>query len=236
MMSMGIRLVLFDAGGTLTKVLPEREERIQKACIYFNLNPVPDEVTARLGLVTIERFFIGAIQEGRMIDRETVREGVRWMLASMKVSGRLDDPALFWDFVETQYETEVPMDGALETLDILRDRGYMLAVASNATPSYEKVLSALGITERVDEVFLSDVVGYAKPDPRFFQFILEQMKVAPEETALVGNSYWHDVIGARRAGILPIYFDRRNILPDADCVRIVHLQELPTLLERLGFR
>lgn len=233
---MGIRLVLFDAGGTLTKVLPEREERIQKACLYFNLNPVPDSVTARLGLQTIERFFIGAIQEGRMIDRETVREGVKLMLATMKVYGRLDDPALLWDFVETQYETEIPMDGSLETLDALKNRGYKIAIASNATPNYERVLSDLGIVERVDAVFLSDVVGYAKPDPRFFHFILEQMKAVPEETVHVGNSYWHDIIGAKRVGILPIYFDRRNILPDADCLRITHLRDLPSLLERLDRR
>jgi FMN phosphatase YigB (HAD superfamily) len=96
---MGIRLVLFDAGGTLTKVLPERTERIRQACRYFNLNPVPDRETALLGLRTIERFFIGASQEGRMIDRETIREGVRLMLTEMGVSGRLDDPALLWDFV-----------------------------------------------------------------------------------------------------------------------------------------
>lgn len=233
---MGIRLVLFDAGGTLTKVLPEREERIQKACIYFNLTPVPDEATARLGLITIERFFIGAVQEGFMIDRETVREGVTLMLSSMKVSGRLEDPALLWDFVETQYEREVPMDGAIETLDTLKSQGYTLAIASNATPRYEETLRNLGITQRVDAIFLSDIVGYAKPDPRFFQFILERMEVMPEEAVHVGNSYWHDIIGARRANILPIYFDRRDILPDADCPRITHLRNLPSLLRRLNRR
>ncbi len=233
---MSVRLVLFDAGGTLTRVLPEREERIQKACVYFNLNPVPDEATARLGLVTIERFFIGAVQEGRMIDRETVREGVRLMLSAMKVTGRLEDPALLWDFVETQYETEIPMDGALETLEALKSQGFTLAVASNATPKYEETLRKLGIVERVDAVFLSDVVGYAKPDPRFFHFILEQLKATPEETVHVGNSFWHDVIGAKRVGILPVYFDRRDILPDADCPRITSLRDLPSLLRQLSLR
>lgn len=233
---MGIRLVLFDAGGTLTKVLPEREERIRKACVYFNLSPIPDEATARLGLVTIERFFIGVVQEGWMIDRKTIREGVSLMLASMKVSGRLEDPALLWDFVETQYEREVPMDSALETLDILKSEGYTLVIASNATPKYEETLRILGIAERVDAIFLSDVVGYAKPDPRFFQFILEQMGAVPEEAVHVGNSYWHDIIGAKRANILPIYFDRRDILPDADCPRITHLRDLPSLLRQLNRR
>jgi FMN phosphatase YigB (HAD superfamily) len=94
----------------------------------------------------------------------------------------------------------------------------------------------LGIAEYVDAIFLSDVVGYAKPDPRFFQFILEQMKAVPEETVHVGNSYWHDVIGARRVGILPVYFDRHGIFPDADCPRITHLQELPSLLQRLSHK
>ncbi|MGQ9462512.1 MAG: HAD family hydrolase [Candidatus Fervidibacter sp.] len=230
---MGIKLVLFDAGGTLTKVLPEREERLQKACQYFNLNPIPDWETARSGLRTVDRFFIGAIQEGRMIDRETVREAVRLMLAEMEVTGRLDDPALLWDFVETQYETEVLMDDALETLTALKSQGLMLAVASNATPNYETTLHSLGIAQIVDAIFLSDIVGYAKPDPKFFLFILEQTKMTPVETVHVGNSYWHDIIGARRASILPVYFDRRNVLPDADCPRITHLSDLPDLLKHI---
>ncbi len=231
---MPIRAVFFDAGGTLTKVLPERERRLQQACHYFNLSPIPDEATARHGLRVIERFFIGAVQEGRMIDREAVREGVRWMLSEMGVRGRLDDPALLWDFVSTQYETEVLMDGATEVLDFLRRQGYLTAVASNASPAYERVLQSLGITERVTAVFLSDVVGYAKPDPRFFQFALERLGVTPAETVHVGNSYWHDVIGARRAGILPVFFDRREVFPDADCPRITDLRELPLLLKDLG--
>ena len=233
---MGIKLVLFDAGGTLTKVLPERTERIRQACHYFNLNPVPDHETALLGLRAIERFFIGASQEGRMIDREAVREGVCLMLTEMGVSGRLDDPALLWDFVQTQFETEVLMDGALETLEVLKKRGYVLAVASNATPNYETIIRSLGITQWVDAIFLSDVIGYAKPDPRFFQFILEQMKAVPEETVHVGNSYWHDVIGARRISVLPVYFDRHGIFPDADCLRITHLRELPSLLQGLSHK
>jgi len=233
---MGIKLVLFDAGGTLTKVLPERVERIRQACHYFNLSPLHDHETALLGLRTIERFFIGASQEGRMIDREAIREGVRLMLTEMSVSGRLDDPALLWDFVQTQFETEVLMDGALETLKALKSQGYSLAIASNATPNYETILRSLGITKYVDAIFLSDAVGYAKPDPLFFHFILEKMKAVPEETAHVGNSYWHDVIGARRVKILPVYFDRHSIFPDADCPRVTHLQELPSLLQRLPHR
>jgi len=231
---MPIRLVLFDAGGTLTKVLPEREERLRRACHYFHLEPVPDERVARLGMQTIERFFIGTMQEGGLIDRETVREGVRLMLATMKVRGRLDDPALLWDFVETQYEVEVPMEGAIEVLEQLRADGYRLAIVSNASPLYERQLRSLGLAERVDALFLSDAVGYAKPDPRLFQFVLERMKAVPAETVHVGNSYWHDVIGARRADILPVYFDRRHILPDADCPRITDLRELPNLLRQLS--
>ncbi len=227
---MPIRYVLFDAGGTLTKALPEREERIQQACRYFNLSPLPDEDLAREGLRTIERFFIRAVQEGQMIDRELVREAVRLMLRTIGVGGRLEDPALFWDFVNTQYEAEIPMDGATETLQTLRAQGYRLAIVSNASPTYTQLLKSIGILELVDAAFISDAVGYAKPDPRLFQFALEQLGAVPAETVHVGNSYWHDVIGARRAGITPIYFDRRRVFTEADCLRVEDLRELPALL------
>ncbi|MFA0770399.1 MAG: hypothetical protein REDVDVYQ_000904, partial [Candidatus Fervidibacter sp.] len=69
-----VRLVSLDAGGTLTVGVPSREERLRRACEYFNLSPVPDLSTALEGLRVIERFFIAAAQEGQMLDRETVRE------------------------------------------------------------------------------------------------------------------------------------------------------------------
>ncbi|GBC97967.1 Putative HAD-hydrolase YfnB [bacterium HR17] len=229
-----IRLVLLDAGGTLTVGVPPREERLRRACEHFGLAPVPDFATAREGLRAVERFFIAAAQEGQMLDRETVREAVQTMLRAMGVFGKLDDPALLWDFVETQYETETLMDGAVETLTVLRRQGYRLAIASNAPPTYTQRLNALGLTDLVDAIFLSDVVGYAKPDPRFFRFILEQMEVVPDETVHVGNSFWHDVIGAQRAGIVPVFFDWREVLPDCPCPRITALAQLPSLLVTLA--
>lgn len=228
-----IRVVLMDAGGTLTIGVPSREERLQRACHYFNLAPVPDWQVARKGLQVAERFFIGAVQEGWMIDREAVREAVKEMLSAMGVGGRLDDPALLWDFLETQYETEILMDGALETLEALQQYGYRLAIASNAPPTYERRLQELGLAQRVEAIFLSDVIGYAKPDPCFFHFILEQLKASTDETVHVGNSYWHDVIGAQRAGITPIFFDWREVFPDCDCPRITDLRQLPSLLQAL---
>ncbi len=228
-----IRFVLLDAGGTLTVGVPSREERLQRACHYFNLTPAPDWQLARKGLQVAERFFIGAVQEGWMMDREAVREAVKGMLSAMGVWGKLDDPALLWDFLETQYETERLMDGALETLETLRQHGYRLAIASNAPPTYEGRLRELGLAQQVERIFLSDVIGYAKPDPRFFQFILERLKAVPEETVHVGNSYWHDVIGARRAGVTPIFFDFRDAFTDCDCPRITDLSQLPPLLQEL---
>lgn len=228
-----ICVVLLDAGGTLVVGVPPREERLQQACFYFNLSPVPDWSIARHGLRVIERFFIGAAQEGRRFDRDTIRDGVKEMLLAISVTGHLKDPALLWDFVETQYKAETLIDGALEVLTALRQGGYRLAIASNAPPTYGKRLQELGITELVDAVFISDVIGYAKPDPRFFQFILEKLNATPNETVHVGNSFLHDVIGAQRANITPVFFDLRDALPDCDCLRITDLRQLPELLQTL---
>lgn len=228
-----ISLVLLDAGGTLTVGVPDREERLRSACHFFHLTPVPDREGARKGLQAIERFLIGIVQEGGHLDRETVREGVQVMLKAMGVIGKLNDPAQLWDFVETQYESERLMEEALGVLKALRENDFRLAIASNATPAYEGQLKALGLTEWVDAVFLSDVIGYAKPDPRFFRFILDQLQAKPEETVHVGNSYWHDVIGAQRAGIKPVFFDRRDAFPDCPFPRITDLRQLPDLLASL---
>jgi putative hydrolase of the HAD superfamily len=58
-------------------------------------------------------------------------------------------------------------------------------------------------------------LGIAKPDPRIFDVALEGLRVAPEETIMVGNSLEHDHRGAINAGIRFVWANHRGSdLPD----------------------
>ena len=47
----------------------------------------------------------------------------------------------------------------------------------------------------------------------------------------MGDNYYADVIGARRAGLMPVLYDPQGIFPDPDCASIASFDELPTMLK-----
>jgi FMN phosphatase YigB (HAD superfamily) len=51
---------------------------------------------------------------------------------------------------------------------------------------------------------LSDEMGLAKPDPRFFQFLLEQASVPAEEALMIGDRTDYDIGPAKRLGMKTI--------------------------------
>jgi len=96
--------------------------------------------------------------------------------------------------------------GAKEVLFELRSKGYKLGVVSNWDAILPEVLKATGLAQHFDFVAASALVGFAKPDPRIFELVLEELGVAPSEAIHVGDSM-SDINGARAAGVEPIWFD-----------------------------
>lgn len=56
------------------------------------------------------------------------------------------------------------------------------------------------------EVVESAVVGVRKPDPRIFQLGVEALGLAPQEVAVVGDSYSKDILPAKAVGCQTVWF------------------------------
>ena len=121
-----------------------------------------------------------------------------------------------------------------ETLEALRRHGYKLGMISNNTDELLKRLDRLDLAKYFDSVTYSQEAGVEKPDPLIFQLALKRAQCAPEEAVHIGNSYEHDVVGARAVGITPILIDRENHYPEADCLKIRDMRELEAMLASVG--
>ena len=76
----------------------------------------------------------------------------------------------------------------------LEDAGVVLLLLSNS----RKPVRVRHYAEALDVPYL----GHAgKPGTRGFRAAMEQMGMAPEETAMVGDQLFTDILGARRAGV-----------------------------------
>jgi putative hydrolase of the HAD superfamily len=69
-----------------------------------------------------------------------------------------------------------------------------------------------------------------EPDPEIFRQALKLANSSPGQAVYVGDNYYADVVGARRAGIRPILLDPHDVFNDADCEVITGLNEIIGLL------
>lgn len=61
------------------------------------------------------------------------------------------------------------------------------------------------------EVFYPE---HKKPDERAFQSVLDHFKVKPEETVMIGNDLYEDIIPAKNMGMTVILLDREGKIPE----------------------
>jgi putative hydrolase of the HAD superfamily len=94
-----------------------------------------------------------------------------------------------------------------EVLDALRGR-CPLGLVTDAQSTYARgELHKVGLLGYFDPIVVSGDHGYRKPDRRLFQLALDGMEVAAENTLYVGNDMHRDIFGAREAGMKTVMFD-----------------------------
>lgn len=120
-----------------------------------------------------------------------------------------------------------------QALPVLRDSGYLLAVISNRDQPFRDVLDAHGLSEFFPYALAGGEVNIYKPNPGIFEHALKQMNVDARETVYVGDNYYADIVGARRAGLVPVLFDPNHVFPDADCTTIRSFDELLPVIQKL---
>jgi putative hydrolase of the HAD superfamily len=125
---------------------------------------------------------------------------------------------------------EVP-DDVVPALKRLRSLRLTLAVASNANGTVQRAFDRVGLSEYFDVVCDSHFEGVEKPQPRFFEIVLERCGGKRATTLHVGDLYHVDIVGARNTGLDAILLDRHDQYDGFDVERIRSLGELADKLE-----
>jgi HAD superfamily hydrolase (TIGR01549 family) len=118
-------------------------------------------------------------------------------------------------------------EDVLPVLQVLKKRGYVLGIITNADTRVDKLIEDLGLRPYLKAVITSEQAGAEKPDPAIFKAAYAQAGVKPEEMAYVGDSFQSDVLGANKAGSLGILLDRCGLTDEIiDCRKITALNQL----------
>ncbi len=93
--------------------------------------------------------------------------------------------------------------------EILADikKQFKLGVVSNFYGNLEASLKSLNIAELFDILIDSTLVNIRKPDPEIFRIAINNLKVSPENTIVVGDSYERDIKPAKMLNCKTIWLD-----------------------------
>lgn len=98
------------------------------------------------------------------------------------------------------------VDNAFHCLEELKKNDIKVAIVSNSTSVSIEIVKNLGIDKLVDEVYLSCLTGYLKPDPRAFQQVTKKFEVKANEVCVVGDKITTDILGAKLAKMKTVLF------------------------------
>ncbi|KAB2889960.1 MAG: HAD family hydrolase [Desulfobulbaceae bacterium] len=120
------------------------------------------------------------------------------------------------------------LPGAHEALAHLCRRS-ILHVASGAGDStaddIRLALSRVGLDRFITGIFCRQNTGFAKPDPRFFRAILENLRVTAGAVTMVGDSLEKDILPCHRLGIRTVLLSGGEPPPlpsGVGCIRSLH--------------
>jgi len=133
---------------------------------------------------------------------------------------------------EYRPESVIP-DDVRRALIQLKQAGYRMAVLSNRSQPFQETLDTHTIGEFFDFAVAGGEVNSYKPDPGLFEHALQRANVTAQETVYVGDNYFADVVGSRRAGLTPILYDPVGIFPEAECTTIKTFDELYSAIKDL---
>lgn len=129
------------------------------------------------------------------------------------------------------------LDGAEDVLDEFSKK-YRLFIVSNGTARVQDGRIALsGIGKYFEQIFISQRIGYNKPDKRFFDKCFEMIgDLDKKDCFIVGDSLTSDILGGKNAGITTVWFNLRSNEPDPEIIpdyEIDSLDSLPIVAEMI---
>lgn len=219
----GPKAVLFDAGGTLVTMDPNRFGDLIEPIVGDR--PDPDR------MVHAHYHAMAAIADNQDVLAKGSEVWWPWWLSQfMQFAGLMPDPKAVQALVDNQGLWRWPLPGALEGVAAIINAGFQVAIVSNADGTVEQDLEAAGFGDFFDIVVDSTVVGVAKPDPGIFTFALDALGVAADDTWYVGDSPLFDGGGAAAAGLAEFVLVDPIGLHDGYQPRISRIDELLVLL------
>ncbi len=199
------KYLLWDIDGTVLNFLASEAYAIRFLFKKYNLGECSDEMLSLYS--SINSKYWGMLERNELTKPEILIYRFREFFeiigvdASIAESFNNDYQLAHGDHIEF-------VDKAKETLLSQKGKYKLIAVTNGTRIAQEKKLRLSGLDKVFDSIFISEIVGYEKPNREFFDHVFEKLGITDKsEVLIIGDSLTSDIKGGFNAGIDTCWFN-----------------------------
>ncbi len=200
-----ISVLLWDIDGTILDFRAAEKNSLRQGFAAFGLGDCDDAMVARYS--AINKAYWARLERGELDKKQALEGRFRDFLAGEGL--RTDIVPAFNDSYQLNLGNTICfIDDAYELLLSLRGRVRQYGVTNGTRIAQKNKLRRSGLDRVFDGVFISDEIGFEKPMPGFFDFVLQRIAPAgKKEVMIIGDSLGSDILGGNNAGILCCWYN-----------------------------
>lgn len=227
-----VKTVLFDLDDTILDFHKAEKIALIKTLTQLNVS-IDERVLERYSQLNLQQWKL--LEQGKLTRQQVKVRRYKLLFEEIGVDKSPEEATKI-------YENYLSMghyfiDKAEEMLKSLYKK-YSLYIVSNGTAKVQKGrIESSGIKKYVKDIFISEEVGFVKPDKEFFSICFSKIPdFEKDKTVIIGDSISSDIQGGKNAGIKTILFNPKGIENTSDIIpdyEIKSLAEVNALLNKI---
>lgn len=199
--------ILFDADGTLLDFLKSEKEALREALDSFGIS-ADDQMIAEYSRINDG---LWKALERKEIEKEVLKYR-RFELFFEAYGIDCDAKLMAKAYMMALAQKGYPIEGAKELCDALLGKVRMYIVTNGVGFIQRERQKRSGLAPYFDGVFISEDLGFEKPDVRYFETVAASIDgFSKEKTLIVGDSLSSDIRGGIGFGIDTCWYNPRGI-------------------------
>ena len=199
--------LLFDADDTLLDFRKDEKQALVKALTHYGV-PITEENIKIYS--DINQGMWKQLERGEITKPELKRTRFKKFFEAIGFECDEEPLTVNEHYLSLLGEGGNTLEGAVDTVKKLYEDGYELYIITNGIAATQaKRLNRSGLLPYINEVFVSETIGYQKPRKEYFDAVLNNIKEKDKEKILViGDSLTSDIQGAMNASLPCCWLNR----------------------------
>ena len=223
------KYLLWDIDGTVLNFEEAEKAAIRTLFDKFHLGECSDEMLSHY--TKINKKYWKLLECGKMEKERILVERFEEFFAKEGI--RTDEAKEFnKEYQLALGDTIVFNDNALEIIKTQKNSCKIIIVTNGTAIAQKKKLERSGLDKVADNTFISELVGFEKPNIHFFKKVIAEAGIEDvSQAVIIGDSLTSDIQGGVNAGIDTCWYNPKEEVNDTNLIPTYTIKNLHELEE-----